>query len=101
MYWNNRVVDYGEKLRIEEVFYRNDGYPNMHTQNGIGIDGGNIEELEMTFVRFKKAIEKDILHTDDICNPPYQRFYAFKESVKNLINYVKDWIENLFNREVF
>ena len=70
MTWNHRVVHrviqgddfYG----IHEVFYDDEGRPDMMTERAVGVCGDNLEELQQTLEWMLQAMDKPILEYDEI-----------------------------------
>ena len=52
MTWNHRVLAHEHKgeltFAIHEIFYSDDGIPNMCTENAVGVVGDTLPELSAT-----------------------------------------------------
>lgn len=70
--WNHRIVhkvdETSEILGIHEVFYDDEGIPEMVTVNPVGAVGDTLLELREELLSMLAAFEKPILEYDDI--PP-------------------------------
>lgn len=70
MTWNHRVVRRifpdGEILfGIHEVFYNDDGQPDMVTDDAVRVLGDDIDDLEQTLKWMRKALGQPILEYSD------------------------------------
>jgi len=72
MTWNHRVVrkryEAEVLLGIHEVFYDDEGVPDMVTVDPVSVCGETLKELEETLDWMLKALGQPILEYDDI--PP-------------------------------
>ena len=64
--WNHRVIrtvepDGTEFLGIHEVFYLEDGTPDVVTQNAVRVGGENRDELIETLDRMRRCLERPII----------------------------------------
>ena len=70
MIWNHRVVrkvcDGEEFLGIHEVFYDDEGIPDMCTVDAAEVCGESLEGLEQTLEWMTKALGQPILEYADI-----------------------------------
>ncbi len=74
MTWNYRVVrktetgydKLGEYYGIHEVYYDDDGKPEMVTVEPVGIVGDDLLELQEEFVHYLRALLKPVLNYEEI-----------------------------------
>ena len=69
MTWNHRLIRHTEPngeiwLGIHEVYYLDDGTPDMVTENAIGASGETVEEIIETLERMRRCVEKPILEME-------------------------------------
>ena len=69
MTWDHRVLAHEHKgeltFAIHEVFYNDDGTPNMCTENAVGVVGDNLAELSATLRLMLSALTEPILNYAD------------------------------------
>jgi len=73
MTWNYRVLAREYKgfnevdviFEIHEVYYNDEGVPDMCTEDAIAVDGDNLAELSNTLKRMRKALKRPILNYAD------------------------------------
>ncbi len=70
MTWNYRVVKKRsgceEFYGIHEVYYSEDGKPEMVTMEPVAIVGDSLLELQEEFVHYLRALLKPVLNYEDI-----------------------------------
>ena len=74
MTWNYRVVrktetgydNLGEYYGIHEVYYDDDGNPEMVTVEPVAIVGDTLLELQWEYAHYLRALLKPVLDYDDI-----------------------------------
>jgi|14BtaG_2_1085337.scaffolds.fasta_scaffold32907_2 hypothetical protein len=71
MTWNHRVIsrEGQDELAIHEVYYDEDGEPNMVTNDAVGIYGETVEELRETLERMLKSLEAPKLAFESFGQP--------------------------------
>lgn len=72
--WNHRVIrvttrDGGEWFGIHEVYYTEDGKPNMYSADPEPIVGDDVESLRWALDRMREALDKPALTPDDFPSP--------------------------------
>ena len=69
MTWDHRVLAHEHKgeltFEIHEVFYNDDGTPNMCTENAVGVAGDTLPELAKTLRLMLSALTEPILNYAD------------------------------------
>jgi len=73
MTWNHRVLTREYKgfneaevlFEIHEVFYNDDGIPEMCTEDAVSVVGDNLAELKQTLRWMRKALRQPILNYAD------------------------------------
>ena len=69
MTWNYRILaqEYKGELwfGIHEIYYNDDGIPDMCTEDAVGVVGDNLAEISDTLKWMKKALKKPILSYSD------------------------------------
>ena len=69
MTWNHRVLAHEHKgeftFAIHEVFYNDDGVPDMCTEDPVGVVGDTLPELSDTLMRMLSALIEPILNYTD------------------------------------
>jgi len=73
MTWNHRVIRKEYKgfneieiqFGIHEVYYNDDGVPDMCTENPVDVVGDNIKELKQTLRWMRKALSQPVLDYAD------------------------------------
>ena len=69
MTWNHRVLAHEHKgeltFAIHEVFYNDDGIPDMCTEDPVGVVGDTLPELSQTLRRMLSALIEPILNYTD------------------------------------
>ena len=69
MTWNHRVLAHEHKgeltFGIHEVFYNDDGVPDMCTEDAVGVVGDNLADISQTLKWMRKALRKPILSYSD------------------------------------
>jgi len=82
MTWNYRVLAREYKgfnendvtFSIHEVYYNDDGVPEMCTEDAVSVVGDNLAEISNTLLWMKKALKKPILSYSDF--EPGGKYYA-------------------------
>lgn len=73
MIWNYRVINYTNKddnetysyLEIHEVYYNEDGSLNYYLLEDPQIGGTNVEDIQETLEKLRKALDKPALTPED------------------------------------
>ena len=73
MTWNHRVITKEYRgfnevevlFEIHEVYYNDDGIPEMCTEDAVGVVGDNLAELKQTLRWMRKALRQPILNYAD------------------------------------
>lgn len=77
MSWNYRVVkhinDKEELFQIHEVYYNDDGNPEMITETGSSPFGENIQDLSHTMIHMLSALTKPVLDAKMFAPDPEPR----------------------------
>lgn len=65
MGWNYRILahEHNEDVYfiIHEVYYDENGIPNGYTENGVYVNGENIEDMRWSIEKMNECLEKPIL----------------------------------------
>jgi len=67
MSWSYRVVKKEDIYGIHEVYYDDDGKPDMCTENSITMDANSADDLEWMIKQFKIAMNQPWLNYTDFC----------------------------------
>lgn len=67
MSWSYRVVKKEDIYGIHEVYYDDDGKPDMCTENSITMDADSADDLEWMIKQFKIAMNQPWLNYADFC----------------------------------
>jgi len=67
MSWSYRVVKKEDIYGIHEVYYDDDGKPDMCTENSITMDADSADDLEWMIKQFKIAMNQPWLNYTDFC----------------------------------
>lgn len=75
MSWNYRIIKtqsaaYLDNFAVHEVYYDDDGLPEMRTEDSVGPSGETMEELRADIRMMMQAFLKPILTDDDF--PPFE-----------------------------
>ena len=85
MTWNHRVIHTvykeieEEGYSIHEVFYDEDGVPDMMTLDAVGVWGETMDEVQQTLEWMTKALEQPILEASDFDKGG--KYYTDKEDL--------------------
>ena len=67
MSWSYRVVKKEDIYGIHEVYYDDDGKPDVCTENSITMDANSADDLEWMIKQFKIAMNQPWLNYTDFC----------------------------------